>query len=316
MQRQSASPPERKQDGTAHDRRGSAWRSWQGSDAPCCWRRPWLLAAAPHGRTRRGRRGRQGHLHVSGLGRLRAGPPRQRARLLQGGGHRGRGDPRRRHAERRSPPWSAATSTATCAPSASIRASAAARRRRAPSSARSTCRPAATAGRPISAIKSVCDLKGKTIAVEPNLPARLIMQMALKKECNLSIKDTNLADIAAADAIGVFADPERRGGRHLRAGAQPGGRRPCRPRRPHPGLVQGLRGPDPRRDLRPHRRARRPTRRNTSSSCAPSIARSTTSTPTRKRRSRSSRSTSRSRRTTSRRRCRTSATRPSPRRSS
>ena len=56
-------------------------------------------------------------------------------------------------------------------------------------------------------IKSVCDLKGKTIAVEPNLPARLIMQMALKKECNLSIKDTNLSDIAAADAIGVFADP-------------------------------------------------------------------------------------------------------------
>ena len=56
-------------------------------------------------------------------------------------------------------------------------------------------------------IKSVCDLKGKTIAVEPNLPARLIMQMALKKHCGLSIKDTNLTDIAAADAIGVFADP-------------------------------------------------------------------------------------------------------------
>ncbi len=56
-------------------------------------------------------------------------------------------------------------------------------------------------------IKSVCDLKGKTIAVEPNLPARLILQMALKKECNLSIKDTNLSDVAAADAIGVFADP-------------------------------------------------------------------------------------------------------------
>lgn len=55
-------------------------------------------------------------------------------------------------------------------------------------------------------IKSVCDLKGKTIAVEPNLPARLIMQMALKKECNLSIKDTTLTDIAAADAIGVFSD--------------------------------------------------------------------------------------------------------------
>ncbi len=56
-------------------------------------------------------------------------------------------------------------------------------------------------------IKTVCDLKGKTIAVEPNLPARLLMQMALKKECNLSIKDTKLTDIAAADAIGVFADP-------------------------------------------------------------------------------------------------------------
>ena len=56
-------------------------------------------------------------------------------------------------------------------------------------------------------ITSVCDLKGKTIAVEPNLPARLILQMALKKQCNLSIKDTNLSDVAAADAIGVFADP-------------------------------------------------------------------------------------------------------------
>lgn len=57
-------------------------------------------------------------------------------------------------------------------------------------------------------IKSVCDLKGKAIAVEPNLPARLIMQMALKKECNLSIKDTTLTDIAAADAIGIFSDPK------------------------------------------------------------------------------------------------------------
>jgi NitT/TauT family transport system substrate-binding protein len=55
-------------------------------------------------------------------------------------------------------------------------------------------------------ITSVCDLKGKNIAVEPNLPARLIMQMALKKECNLSIKDTNLSDLAAADAIGAFSD--------------------------------------------------------------------------------------------------------------
>lgn len=58
-----------------------------------------------------------------------------------------------------------------------------------------------------ASIKSVCDLKGKTIAVEPNLPARLILQMALKSECDLSIKDTKLSDVAAADAIGVFADP-------------------------------------------------------------------------------------------------------------
>ncbi len=57
-------------------------------------------------------------------------------------------------------------------------------------------------------IKSVCELKGKTIAVEPNLPARLLMQLALNKECGLSIKDTNLTDIAAADAVGVFSDPK------------------------------------------------------------------------------------------------------------
>ena len=57
-------------------------------------------------------------------------------------------------------------------------------------------------------IKSVCDLKGKTIAVEPNLPARLILQEALRRECDLSIRDTNLTDISAADAVGVFASPD------------------------------------------------------------------------------------------------------------
>jgi NitT/TauT family transport system substrate-binding protein len=57
-------------------------------------------------------------------------------------------------------------------------------------------------------IKTVCDLKGKNIAVEPNLPARLLMQMALKKECGLTLKDTNLSDIAAADAVGAFSDPK------------------------------------------------------------------------------------------------------------
>ncbi len=57
-------------------------------------------------------------------------------------------------------------------------------------------------------ITSVCDLKGKNIAVEPNLPARLLMQEALKRECGLSIADTKLTDIAAADAVGVFASPD------------------------------------------------------------------------------------------------------------
>ena len=57
-------------------------------------------------------------------------------------------------------------------------------------------------------IRSVCDLEGKTIAVEPNLPARLIMQEALRRECQMSIRDTNLIDMAAADAIGVFGSTD------------------------------------------------------------------------------------------------------------
>ena len=57
-------------------------------------------------------------------------------------------------------------------------------------------------------IQSVCELEGQTIAVEPNLPARLLLQEALRRECDLSIRDTNLMDIAAADAVGVFASPD------------------------------------------------------------------------------------------------------------
>jgi NitT/TauT family transport system substrate-binding protein len=56
-------------------------------------------------------------------------------------------------------------------------------------------------------ITSVCDLKDKTIAVEPNLPARLILQEALRRECDMSIRDTNLTDISAADAVAVFSSP-------------------------------------------------------------------------------------------------------------
>lgn len=50
------------------------------------------------------------------------------------------------------------------------------------------------------------DLKGKTVAVEPNIPARLILQMELKKE-GLSLKDVKVKDIATADTVAVFADP-------------------------------------------------------------------------------------------------------------
>jgi NitT/TauT family transport system substrate-binding protein len=57
-------------------------------------------------------------------------------------------------------------------------------------------------------IQSVCELEGQTIAIEPNLPARLLLQEALRRECDLSIRDTNLMDIAAADAVGVFASAD------------------------------------------------------------------------------------------------------------
>ena len=49
-------------------------------------------------------------------------------------------------------------------------------------------------------------------------------------------------------------------GRHLRAGAQPGGLHPSGPRRPHRRVVEGLRGPDPRHHHGAHRRAGRPSR--------------------------------------------------------
>lgn len=51
----------------------------------------------------------------------------------------------------------------------------------------------------------VADLKGQTVAVEPNIPARLLLQMALAKE-GLSLKDVALKEIATADTLAVFAD--------------------------------------------------------------------------------------------------------------
>ncbi len=54
-------------------------------------------------------------------------------------------------------------------------------------------------------IKSVADLKGKTVASEPNIPARLLLQLALKKE-GLSFKDLDIKEIATADTVAVFTD--------------------------------------------------------------------------------------------------------------
>jgi NitT/TauT family transport system substrate-binding protein len=54
-------------------------------------------------------------------------------------------------------------------------------------------------------IASVADLKGKTVAAEPNIPSRLLLQMELKKS-GLSFKDLQIKDIATADTAAVFAD--------------------------------------------------------------------------------------------------------------
>jgi NitT/TauT family transport system substrate-binding protein len=57
-----------------------------------------------------------------------------------------------------------------------------------------------------SAIKAAPDLKGKTVAVEPNIPARLLLQIELKKS-GLTFNDLQIKDIATADTAAVFADP-------------------------------------------------------------------------------------------------------------
>ncbi len=54
-------------------------------------------------------------------------------------------------------------------------------------------------------IKSVADLKGRTIAAEPNIPARLLMQMELKK-AGMTLADVQIKDIATADTAAIFAD--------------------------------------------------------------------------------------------------------------
>ena len=55
-------------------------------------------------------------------------------------------------------------------------------------------------------IETVADMKGKTVAVEPNIPARLLLQLELKK-AGLTLDDVEIKQIATADTVAVFADP-------------------------------------------------------------------------------------------------------------
>ncbi|OYU18606.1 MAG: myristoyl transferase [Rhodobacteraceae bacterium PARR1] len=55
------------------------------------------------------------------------------------------------------------------------------------------------------AIKTAADLKGKVVASEPNIPARLLLQLELKK-AGLTLNDLEIRDIATADTGAVFTD--------------------------------------------------------------------------------------------------------------
>lgn len=56
-------------------------------------------------------------------------------------------------------------------------------------------------------IGEVADLAGRIVAIEPNIPARLLLQMEMKA-AGLSLEDVELREIATADTIAVFADPD------------------------------------------------------------------------------------------------------------
>ncbi len=57
-----------------------------------------------------------------------------------------------------------------------------------------------------ASVKTVADLKGKTVASEPNIPGRLLLQLALKK-VGMSLTDLKVKQIATGDTVAVFADP-------------------------------------------------------------------------------------------------------------
>ena len=100
------------------------------------------------------------------------------------------------------------------------------------------------------AIKSVADLKGKTVAAEPNIPARLLLQMELKK-AGLTLNDLQIKDIATADTGAVFCRLLDRGHCNLRALHVAGGESLPAAGRTGIRLVQGL----PRHHYRCHYRA-------------------------------------------------------------
>lgn len=54
-------------------------------------------------------------------------------------------------------------------------------------------------------ITTFADMKGKVFAVEPNIPARLLAQLELKK-AGMTLADLKIKDIATADSMAVFSD--------------------------------------------------------------------------------------------------------------
>ena len=55
-------------------------------------------------------------------------------------------------------------------------------------------------------VATVADLKGKAVAAEPNVPGRLLLQMALH-QAGSSLSDLQVKEIVTADTVPVFADP-------------------------------------------------------------------------------------------------------------
>ncbi|QKJ87721.1 NitT/TauT family transport system substrate-binding protein [Paramixta manurensis] len=55
-------------------------------------------------------------------------------------------------------------------------------------------------------VNSISDLKGKTVAIENDIPAYLLLEMALKK-AGLNYSDLKIKQTSGSDALSVFSDP-------------------------------------------------------------------------------------------------------------